>query len=1784
MPKYSVEVNFVNEVIVEVTNDEEALLDEAFELIDKPKFIELYQAKFSGATKEAAEKCWDNLFGNNPIAPDIDPDWNSPNRMKNNPHFHYLTQDSCKKILEHLHLFHNGIDFQHLPSGFLIVKNTTGICDVLHYSSYIATHHPNPSPLAIVLADKRSEHGEFDESGFEPKEAAWYVFLKTKLISKGQLFCTEEELRKAFIDFSNTLRKLGLEFYELDFSTCETLKEDFHPITLLGRWHTVLTNRHLKKEDLKEQWQVLPHLPLVHSADAIRAITDHENEEKPCGLLLPEMRCNHELFDAKHLGFRTVIHHNDIIDEAMFWRYIAFQPKRRSIEFYREALKKINEMSLGGKLNPEYKNNKALMYEILAGSTTGDNYSEDEAKDKINWENLCAELDGREELTHWFFLDWRGKSKDFRTRTDKTKPNLAFLNIIVQHYKNKAARFLPEIDPHNLGDWRTTPYAGDYRFEGMTELSIGIGFHGNGVYQGAKFYFKEGTWVKLDLVSYSKLQNLFRQYQIKKNSSREATSFFYNTVPHISTFNIETEDHVRQLFSRVSPGMKTTLLEQCLNIFKDIEKNDGLTVNTLLELIDYINTTNFGENPLLDILTHLESKFKPLFRAGYFEEKKELVLNPRLTLVEEELRRYYFSTDQNEAIASFQLAILRRNPFYNVDIISGHLSNLRHLTTPEDFTLFTQRLASMSSELAADADSFRLLTNLLCKKKTFDGFNQIFLRNKIEKSPAHTIKKFLFFLEKLLPLTQVPLAVETIALQEAIASIVLNSDESSLTAEAYKEFIRQINAVATTHPHVQSHLLGAIQYVPGKHTAAYFEHVTQYIKATASLAQLLPPGTDELSKDNMLVFYSLLANCHKKPQELVSLLKEVNKLTDPAQKYFMLVFISRLLDNQQSLEGLGELIGKFIGQPTLFTTFQSHCNTPPYPSISNLLTWLQGDSFESDYKAFSLKPHGDRRLDFAFQSEKYKSQRSKFVGLEPRGLFTDELADEFSQQLTANREKTMAELLEALLPLKERARSAPLTHRELLSLLCLTAEVLARTSTQKDDQTPPQLISQELNTTQIMALYAMLTNPKNKVISEIETGEGKSRIMMVLAACQAMQGKTVDFITSDMQLAERDYLTYKQFFTALGIRSSIISLATPKELYQFGGVNFSDNNQLPLLRNKSDVMGESSAYLAKEVSDRCLLVDEVDTFKDSRSKDPRNFATSSKQSAGFVWIYPLLMRYIQSGKSHENIDAFINYVKTNDAVLQHQANLATLHEENPHQIKTWLNAAYIASQMQVDMDYKITPADEDKLFAVRDHEGHTRYSRKVLVLDNGRPMEGSTFSDGVHQCLCAKENLRVGQEAFVIPPENRTKRSSYPRTFMATYGKLFGVSGTTRSAAAREKPDTINYDDYSYLIVPREKQLIRDDKNTWLAKDQKQQILFLKRAITEKLKKGLPVLLICSDDKQSFELHMALTSDKKFMALFTKVQRVHALTPSDEEKEAIASAGQPGILTISTAGMFGRGVDINASNLFVISAYVPTLEDEKQIKGRTARAGKPGEFRMILNAAEPTAAIRATHNIDNEVSHLQKARALQAVFEEEICSLYAFFLEDVTQHFLTGYATTAEAEKKALLNKWLEFLSAMQKDWNLKAPSLKAYVEKEDKEGFTKAFNEFMDKWLALKPVYASSKPVKALEASQISKIYTGLVSQKSFFTHQSHTIKKQAQYDVADDGQARIYTRLFAQTIASLKGDRQFFANFKAWREGRGVLFADLQAVLRGERPLFANLIATIKSLFPSKESKPSP
>lgn len=248
MPR--VETNYVTETQTAIQTQLETNTadDASFTLVGKNDFIDLFNQEYSGADKSniAPQLLWDEIIGDHPwcAAQGISPD------------VHYLTKESASLIFKHLPLFKSGLDYQHLPKGFFRVKNPNGagIRDVLHYSDVVASRQAHISPLAITVSDKNVQESK-NPQHFAEAKACWYDFLCKKMTGKnGNILCTQQELDDAFVLFVKYIASKNLKFYETDFAE---IRGDVNPIVLLGRWHTVLSNPHLKQADLEKQWQVL---------------------------------------------------------------------------------------------------------------------------------------------------------------------------------------------------------------------------------------------------------------------------------------------------------------------------------------------------------------------------------------------------------------------------------------------------------------------------------------------------------------------------------------------------------------------------------------------------------------------------------------------------------------------------------------------------------------------------------------------------------------------------------------------------------------------------------------------------------------------------------------------------------------------------------------------------------------------------------------------------------------------------------------------------------------------------------------------------------------------------------------------------------------------------------------------------------------------------------------------------------------------------------------------------------------------------------------------------------------------------------------------------------------------------------------------------------------------------------------------------------------------------------------------------------------------------------------
>ena len=1767
-------------------------------LVGLARFKQLFNERYP-LSQDDPTVLWHNLFGN---APDGASEGCNPDVC-------YLTEASCQKILDYRDLFAaSGIDFQHLPKGFFLTKYPeSGVRNVLHFSAYLldlATRHASTNPLAVILSSKKDVASQEDVA-FQPKytfplpQSRWYEFLRNKIRPNGVIYCSEAELHAAFVDFSNQVKSLGLKFYDdPDFSACQ---QECNPIILLGRWHTVLTQPNLKPSDRESQWQQLPNLPLAKGYGALRAITDYQYTASPCGFIVPEM------FDArqgtlKFHNIRAVQRLKDIKSAEDFWRYIACQPQRYSIAFYRKALAEIDSMILR-------HNEHGPMRQILAGSTTGSrpitNITEiaEETAALVAWQDFCNLISGLHTtgimqfagtndpdevkqgfIKHIHCLDPLPKIPFLYSMTQCINRHLGILSVAESAVKSVVKRVVTNSDPLNSLE----------KLDILSKkLNILVSTYQTGLYEGARFYFVDGKWSALSMQEYVELQ-----YDLHEINS----TVWAILIPYLSTFSIKDVDTGKAIIkslSSISDAHRDALI-YCLSFFKDVIKQQNLaTLTTIIDL-------SKKPTDALSLLEEMQRQDFAAFPSDYFKNKIQQLRDAKQGLTEAQKQKIYalrFDKTSTDAIISIESAMVRDNPRITtpqLEQLNEKFAQLQLTLTSTDFTQCMQRLASIARSMPEDPDILGKLLSSLCQQKTVESFNQVFFRNTIEQANnKDLINKFNLFIGTIKPLGEAQGTISSLHIQDLLVTIVLNCSFNSCLEDG---FVTQLNSVLKTlktvseaYPHTQQHLLAAFSHIAGKHTAEYFENVLAFTECMNSIVKIFSSATDDRAQQDALTFFAMLANFHQDPLRLVGLCEQLAVLNDTNQQKFFLTMANALIQNKQSLNQFSKLIDivKYDSDGKLFPMLAKACAHPPYPPISTILEWLKGGENQFKYRCshFRLRPYGKRRFDFAFNRQQFDSQKSKFIGVQ-QDVFTDELGDALQKMIRANRLLSVQGLCQAFAKLKTKNTVQPLSKDDKLTLLGICVEMLARTASQCDDSVSPQRISQELNTTQIMALYAMLTHANHQLISEIDTGEGKSRIMMVLAACQVAQGKTVDFITSDMLLAERDYLAYNAFFSALDIGTSLISLNTPKELYQKGGVNFSDDSQLLLLRNKSEIDGQPNAYLEETAKKRCLLVDEVDRFQHDQSQHAYNYAARSSKLNGFTWIYPFLVSFVRqvladNPKTPFDVSSmklttkFIDYLASHDHDVTHQASASHLKEHDEQQLIAWLHAAHTALQLKKDRDYAVTSKDDAKLCLVRDEEG-IHHTRKVVVLDNGRIAPGSTFSSGVHQCLCAIENQQAYE--FLIQPEHVTQRVSYPVSFMARYaeGHIFGVSGTTRSEAPRSN-SKLN-DGYAYLLVPRHQTLRRKDQKVWAAKNNSQQLKFIKQGIMKKLKQtpSCPILLICKDDRQSEEIYAALQTDTRFMQLLTQHTRVHSGTEKDDEVKAIAAAGQPGHLTIATAGMFSRGVDIQADDMLVLAAYVPTPHDEKQIQGRTGRFGKPGEYRMIPNLSDPDCPLNGrTSNIHRKIGQVQNKIALNAARHEKIAILYANFLAEMHRVFLVGYEQKNKRNPSGrllFLETWSTYLNDLQKDWETvyREPLLRVIkTGKTDKqEQFVKLFNEFTTKWTSSINTFIEEENRLPAIQEQAPTTFTAIQEQQRFFKVKKKTIKTQRGYDVADDGQACRYSSLFVQTRAMLLGERPLFANWRAWKQGRGVRCPDLMATLSGERPLFANLRATIDRL----------
>jgi len=279
--------------------------------------------------------------------------------------------------------------------------------------------------------------------------------------------------------------------------------------------------------------------------------------------------------------------------------------------------------------------------------------------------------------------------------------------------------------------------------------------------------------------------------------------------------------------------------------------------------------------------------------------------------------------------------------------------------------------------------------------------------------------------------------------------------------------------------------------------------------------------------------------------------------------------------------------------------------------------------------------------------------------------------------------------------------------------------------------------------------------------------------------------------------------------------------------------------------------------------------------------------------------------------------------------------------------------AAIENDAALDAQEKITRKDEVyRLFSERSEKLHNisqllkAYSLfekddeyvvqngQVMIVDEftGRILPGRRYSDGLHQAIEAKENVK-------IEGETQTLATITIQNFFRLYRKLAGMTGT----AETESSEFFEIYKLDVVVIPTNKPIVRKDMDDLVYKTRREKYAAIIAKIMELREKQQPVLVGTASVEVSETLSRMLRAKRVPHNVLNAKQH-------EREAEIVTEAGRKGAVTIAT-NMAGRGTDIKLGEgvrelggLFILgSERHESRRIDRQLRGRAGRQGDPGE-------------------------------------------------------------------------------------------------------------------------------------------------------------------------------------------------------------------------------------------------
>ncbi|KPJ70693.1 preprotein translocase subunit SecA [Microgenomates bacterium DG_75] len=522
-------------------------------------------------------------------------------------------------------------------------------------------------------------------------------------------------------------------------------------------------------------------------------------------------------------------------------------------------------------------------------------------------------------------------------------------------------------------------------------------------------------------------------------------------------------------------------------------------------------------------------------------------------------------------------------------------------------------------------------------------------------------------------------------------------------------------------------------------------------------------------------------------------------------------------------------------------------------------------------------------------------------------------------------------------------------------------------------------------------------------IAEQRTGEGKTLSAAITAYLNGLSGKGVHIVTVNDYLARRDTGWYGTALHFAGLSLGCIIhdqafLLDPKytekqqdderlrhlkpverkEAYQ-ADITYGTNNEFGF-----DYLRDNMALRFEDQVQRkhhFAIVDEVDSILIDEARTPLIISAPDTEPTQKYYQFADLINSLSSDTDYITDEKLKTANLTEHGIkkIEKRLGVDNLYEKDFDTIHHIENALKARTHFLRDRDY-----------VVKDDQ--------IIIVDEftGRLMHGRRWSEGLHQAVEAKEDVKIQQESI-------TMATISFQNYFRMYQKLAGMTGT----AATEAEEFIKIYDLETMVIPTNELMIRADHPDLVYKTMRAKYAAVVREIEECHKKGQPVLVGTTSIERNEIISKFL--DKKGIPH-------NLLNAKQHEKEAriIAEAGKPKAVTVAT-NMAGRGVDIvlggskpeeqtkktmgewqkehdeviKSGGLHVVGTERhESRRIDNQLRGRSGRQGDPGSSRffvaldddiMRLFGGEKIAGLMTTLKLpeDQPIEHSMVSKAIE---------------------------------------------------------------------------------------------------------------------------------------------------------------------------------------------------------------